>query len=420
MAAACLAWSRRTSRLEPLLQAAQLPGWFAPLMHPLDLSRLQDALALATSAIGITDPNPRVGCVIGLPDGTVLGKGATQQAGGPHAEVMALRDAAASGHSVVGATAWVTLEPCAHQGRTPPCCDALVAAQLARVVVALQDPYPQVAGLGLARMRAAGVDVQLLDALAGGAGPACEIADTAWSLNVGFFSRVVRGTPWVRVKVAQSLDGVTALHNGTSQWITGEAARASGHAWRQRASAVLTGVGTVLVDNPRLDVRLASANPLARQPLRVVADSQLRTPAGARLLAPPGQVLVVGAGAIDDPAYARRAHALQAAGAEVMHWPSATGQVDLPALLATLAERGTNELHVEAGALLTGALAHAGLVDEWLVYLAPRLLGSGRGAVAGPVLTDLAQGLDLRHGSCVRVGEDLQLQLFKRQGYARS
>jgi diaminohydroxyphosphoribosylaminopyrimidine deaminase / 5-amino-6-(5-phosphoribosylamino)uracil reductase len=393
-------------------------------MDALDHTRLQEALALATSAIGVTDPNPRVGCVIGLPDGTVLGRGATQQAGGPHAEVMALRDAAAAGRSVVGATAWVTLEPCAHHGRTPPCCDALAAARLARVVVALQDPYPQVAGLGLARLRAAGIDVLLLEAPAGGAGPACEIADAAWSLNVGFFSRVERGRPWVRVKVAQSLDGVTALHNGASQWITGEAARADGHTWRRRASAVLTGVGTVLADNPRLDVRLdvrlAGAHPLAHQPLRVVADSQLRTPADARLLAPPGQVLVVGAGAPLEPAYAQRASALQAAGAQVTHLPGINGQVDLPALLAALAERGTNELHVEAGAMLSGALAHAGLVDEWLVYLAPRLLGSGRGTVAGPVLTDLAQGLDLRHGSCERVGEDLRLQLFKRQGYVRT
>ena len=254
----------------------------APLSD-LDQQRLRDALALAESVFGLTEPNPRVGCVVGHADGTVLGRGATQQPGGPHAEVMALRDAAAAGHTVEGATAWVTLEPCAHHGRTPPCCDALIAARVARVVVAAGDPFPQVNGQGIARLRAAGIRVDLADG---------ELAQAAHDINVGFFSRVQRGRPWVRLKVAASLDGTTALHNGASQWITSEAARRDGHAWRKRASAVLTGIGTALADDPRLDVRLVDT---PRQPLRVVLDSQFRLPPTARLLAPPGQVLVVGA-----------------------------------------------------------------------------------------------------------------------------
>ena len=245
-------------------------------MHALDYNRLKEALAIAASVVGTTEPNPRVGCIIGLQDGTVLGTGATQQAGGPLAEVMALRAAAAAGYSVKGATAWVTLEPCAHHGRTPPCCDALAAAKISRVVAALQDPFPAVAGQGLARLRGAGMDVLLLSAPAGTVDQQGEIADAAWALNLGFFSRVQRGRPWVRVKVAQSLDGVTALTNGVSQWITSEAARADGHSWRRRAGAVLTGVGTVLADNPRLDARQASNQlPYDQQPLRVVADSRL-------------------------------------------------------------------------------------------------------------------------------------------------
>ena len=203
------------------------------------------ALGLAAQALFLSNPNPRVGCVITAPDGQVLGEGFTQQAGGPHAEVMALRDAEARGNNVRGATAWVTLEPCAHQGRTGPCCDALIAAGIGKVMASLEDPNPLVAGQGFARLRAAGVVVEV------GQGAA-----QSRELNLGFFSRMVRGIPWVRVKVAASVDGTTALHNGTSQWITSPAARADGHAWRARACAVLTGIGTVLADNPRLDVLL--------------------------------------------------------------------------------------------------------------------------------------------------------------------
>ena len=366
-------------------------------MSPLDRTRLKEALTLAESSFGLTEPNPRVGCIIGRPDGTVLGRGATQEAGGPHAEAMALRDAQAGGHDVRGATAWVTLEPCAHHGRTPPCCDALVAAGLARVVVAVGDPHPHVAGQGLARLRAAGVEV----VLAADAG-APDLAAAACEVNIGFFSRHSRGRPWVRLKTAVSLDGRTALPNGASQWITGAEARTDGHTWRRRASAVLTGIGTVLADDPRLDVRLV---PSAGQPLRVVVDSHLRLPPTARLLAPPGRVLACCIGA--EPV---RAAALAARGVEILPCPGASGQVDLQALMAELARRGTNEVHVEAGAMLGGALWQAGLVDELLVYVAPVLLGDGPGMAAFGPLEHLVQAKRLDFLACDRLGADLRLR----------
>jgi len=322
---------------------------------------MRDALALAESGCGRTDPNPRVGCVIGSTDGRVLGCGSTQQAGGAHAEVMALRDASAQGLDVRGATAWVTLEPCAHHGRTPPCCDALIAAGFARVVVASGDPFPGVAGQGIARLRAAGIQVDLADAA---------FADAAHELNIGFFSRIQRGRPWVRMKIAASLDGRTALADGCSQWITGQAARRDGHAWRRRAGAVLTGIGTVLADDPRLDVRLV---PTECQPLRVLIDSRLRLPADARVVPSPGQLLVFAA---EDTA--GRQMVLEAAGAQVLLRPGAAGRVDLHAVLADLSAREVNELHLEAGATLNGAWLGSGLVDELLLYQAPTLIGPGR------------------------------------------
>ncbi|WP_240668306.1 bifunctional diaminohydroxyphosphoribosylaminopyrimidine deaminase/5-amino-6-(5-phosphoribosylamino)uracil reductase RibD [Piscinibacter defluvii] len=349
-----------------------------------------EALALARQGVGLTEPNPRVGCVITAADGRVLGRGHTQQAGGPHAEVMALRDAAARGESVEGATVYVTLEPCAHHGRTPPCCDALIRARVGKVVMALEDPFPQVAGQGAARLRAAGIEVI--------EGPQ---AEAARELNIGFFSRVVRGRPWVRMKCAVSLDGRSALPNGVSQWITGAAARTDGHAWRKRAGAVLTGVGTVLDDDPRLDVRLVET---ARQPLRVVVDSRLETPPSARLLEPPGQVLLYAA-----QAHAEREAALSARGAEIAFAPGPAGKVDLPAMLADLARRGVNELHLEAGHKLNGSFVREGLVDEFLVYMAPRLLGLGRELAAFGPLERLEQSLDLRWVDVQPVGEDLRL-----------
>ncbi|KAF1071891.1 bifunctional diaminohydroxyphosphoribosylaminopyrimidine deaminase/5-amino-6-(5-phosphoribosylamino)uracil reductase RibD [Variovorax sp.] len=359
-----------------------------------DAQHMASALRLAASALLITDPNPRVGCVIADAQGRVLGQGHTQKAGGPHAEVMALRDAAAQGHSVAGATAYVTLEPCAHHGRTGPCCDALIAAGIGRVVASLADPNPLVAGQGFERLRAAGVAVEV--------GPG---AEEARELNLGFLSRMVRKTPWVRMKVAASLDGRTGLANGVSQWITAEAARADGHAWRARASAVLTGVGTVLEDNPRLDVRLVET---PRQPHLVIVDSHLQTPPDAHLFIAGRAVWIYAA--VRDEA---RAAALEARGATVSCLPNAHGKVDLPALLRDLAARGVNELHVESGHKLNGSLLREGCVDELLVYLAPKLIGSGLDIASqihadGP-LVSLAGALPLKFRSADMIGPDLRI-----------
>lgn len=361
-------------------------------LSPLDHDRLHEALALAHAAIGLSDPNPRVGCVIGHADGRVLATGFTQEAGGDHAEAAALRAARAAGVDVRGATAWVTLEPCAHHGRTPPCCDALIAAGIARVVVGVEDPFHLVAGRGIEQLRAAGVQVDLADEA---------FAQACRELNIGFHTRITRGRPWVRMKVAASLDGRTALPDGTSQWITAEPARADGHAWRRRAGAVLSGIGTVLEDDPRLDVRLV---PTARQPLRVVVDSHLMTPLHARLLAPPGAVLIYGAA--DEPA---RSDALRAAGAEVVRLPGEHGKVDLEAMVADLGQRGINELHVEAGHKLNASLLRAGLVDELLVYLAPVLLGDGREMAALGTLAALGDAERWRFTDLARVGEDVRM-----------
>jgi len=351
---------------------------------------MHDALRLAEQSIGLCEPNPRVGCVIVAPDGRVIGRGHTQQAGGPHAEVVALRDAAQHGESVRGATVVVSLEPCAHHGRTPPCCDALVAAGVGRVVMALQDPNPLVAGQGTARLRAAGIDVI--------EGPG---AAAARELNIGFFSRMERGRPWLRLKAAVSLDGCTALANGKSQWITGSAARADGHAWRRRAGAVLTGVGTVLDDDPRLDVRLV---PTAHQPLRVIVDSRLETPPTARILEAPGRVLLYAAQPHDE-----RGEALAARGAEIAMAPGPNGKVDLPAMLSDLAARGINELHVEAGHKLNGSFVRERLVDEFLVYMAPKLLGVGRELAAFGPLDALEDAVELRWTGIERFDADLRL-----------
>jgi diaminohydroxyphosphoribosylaminopyrimidine deaminase / 5-amino-6-(5-phosphoribosylamino)uracil reductase len=363
-----------------------------PAPPSLDHDRLRQALALARQAIGLTEPNPRVGCVIGHADGRVLATGFTQEAGGAHAEAAALANARSQGVDVRGATAWVTLEPCAHHGRTPPCCDALVAAGLARVVVGVGDPFPLVAGRGIERLRAAGIEVTMASD---------DIAVACRELNIGFHSRVERGRPWVRMKIAASLDGRTALPDGTSQWITGEAARTDGHAWRKRAGAVLSGIGTVLEDDPRLDVRLV---PTPRQPLRVVVDSHLMTPPGARLLTPPGAVLIVAAA--DEQV---RAQALRERGAEIAWLPGAHGKVDLPAMLAELARRGINELHVEAGHKLNASLLREGLVDELLVYLAPTLLGDGREMAALGTLPSLAAATHWTFTDLAAVGGDVRL-----------
>lgn len=351
---------------------------------------IRQALGLAAQALFLSSPNPRVGCVLADSSGAVLGQGFTQQAGGPHAEVMALRDAAAAGCDVRGATAYVTLEPCSHHGRTGPCCDALVAAGIRRVVASIADPNPLVSGQGFERLRAAGVEVEV--------GPGSE---DSRELNIGFFSRMVRKTPWVRMKVAASLDGFTALPHGVSQWITSPEARADGHAWRARACAVLTGIGTVLEDDPQLDVREVAT---PRQPHLVVVDSQLQTPPDARLFAPQRQCFIYAASA-----HPERQKALEARGATVVHLPGPHGKVDLPAMLRDLAGRGVNELHVEAGHKLNGSFAREGLVDEWLTYLAPKLLGSGRGMAALAPLDALDQALALQFRTVDQVGPDLRI-----------
>ncbi len=365
--------------------------------HEAVASPLQRAAALARSAVGRSEPNPRVGCVLVAPDGSVIGAGSTQRAGQAHAEPEALRAAQAAGHPTRGATAYVTLEPCSHHGRTPPCCDALIAAGVARVVVALQDPNPLVGGRGLERLRAAGVEVTLLP-------PDDPAAVATRELNIGFFSRMIRQRPWVRMKIAASLDGRTALDNGASQWITGEAARTDGHAWRKRAGAVLTGIGTVLDDDPRLDVRLV---PTEVQPKRVVVDSRLELPLHARILQPPGEVLIYHA--LTETEAAPKAAALAGCGATVVPCPGADGKVDLAAMLDDLARREVNELHVEAGHKLNGSLVKAGLVDEFLVYLAPMLLGPGREMAKFGPLAALSEGVVLEFGAIERIGADLRV-----------
>ncbi|MFZ3218724.1 MAG: bifunctional diaminohydroxyphosphoribosylaminopyrimidine deaminase/5-amino-6-(5-phosphoribosylamino)uracil reductase RibD [Rhodoferax sp.] len=364
-------------------------------------SLLETPLRLAAQSVNITSPNPRVGCIVVSPDGRTLGQGHTQRAGGPHAEIMALRDAQAQGHTVAGATAYVTLEPCSHQGRTGPCCDALIAAGIKKVVATNTDPNPLVGGQGFARLRAAGVEVEVLP-------PDDPLALASRELNIGFFSRMIRKTPWVRMKVAASLDGKTALDNGNSQWITAPEARADGHAWRARACAVLTGIGTVLADRPRLDVRWVET---PRQPHVVVVDSNLQTPADAPLFIAGRAVFIYAARQND-----AKKQALEARGATVVYLPgmdnngTPTGQVDLAAMLLDLGKREINELHVEAGHRLNGALIRAGLVDELLVYLAPKLLGQGRDmALFGP-LSELTQALQLDFQSAERVGPDLRIR----------
>ena len=355
---------------------------------------ISQALGLAAQALFLSNPNPRVGCVIASPTGEILGQGFTQRAGGPHAEVVALHDARARGNDLRGATAYVTLEPCAHQGRTGPCCDALIAAGIAKVVASLADPNPLVAGQGFARLRAAGIEV-----LVG------EGAQESFELNIGFFSRMVRKTPWVRMKMAASLDGTTALPNGESQWITSSAARADGHAWRARACAVLTGIGTVLEDNPRLDVRDVAT---PRQPHVVVVDSQLQTPPDARLLIA-GRACYIYCAAPNDTAFQERKQALESQGAVVVELPNAHNKVDLPAMLADLASRGVNELHVEAGSKLNGSFIREGLVDEMLVYLAPCMLGEGLAMAHFGPLTQLDQGLSLDFKSVEKIGPDVRI-----------
>jgi diaminohydroxyphosphoribosylaminopyrimidine deaminase/5-amino-6-(5-phosphoribosylamino)uracil reductase len=366
-------------------------------VHQIAIER---ALGLAAQARNVTSPNPSVGCSIVRADGKVLGEGHTQRIGGPHAEVMALRDVQAKGYSTQGATAYVTLEPCSHVGRTGPCCDALISAGIKRVVATTTDPNPLVAGQGFARLRAAGIEVQIL-------ATDDPRAIQARDLNIGFFSRMIRKTPWVRMKIAASLDGKTALNNGASQWITSPEARADGHAWRARSCAVLTGIGTILQDRPKLDVRLVAT---PRQPHIVVIDSGLQTPTDAAIFIP-GRAVFIYAATQDE----KRKLALEQRGATVTYLPevfadgTATGKVDLATMLLDLGGREINELHVEAGYRLNGSLIENGLVDELLIYLAPKLLGQGRDMANFGPLGELDQALQFDFNSTTPVGPDLRI-----------
>ena len=360
------------------------------LFSDADQRHMAQALALAEHGLYGTTPNPRVGCVL-VRDGAVLAEGWHARAGGPHAEAAAIAEANARGLNLRGATAYVTLEPCNHQGRTPPCARALIEAGVARVVIAMADPNPTASG-GMQALREAGITVE------------CGLLQAeAEALNPGFIARVTRQRPWVRMKIAASLDGRTALVDGRSQWITGAAARQDGHQWRARACAILTGIGTVRDDDPQLNVRDVDTT---RQPLRVVIDSRLETPLSARILQGSKTLLL---SAIDDPA---REAAYAVRGVEVERVPSnAQGKTDLPLVLETLARRGINELHVEAGAKLNGSLLREGCVDELLIYLAPSVIGdTGLGMFALPPLAELAAQQRLQFTDVRQIGDDLRIR----------
>jgi len=367
-------------------------------MNTADDHRLMArALRLAAHGLYTTDPNPRVGCVL-VKDGRIAGEGWHQFAGGPHAEINALAQA---GCKAAGSTAYVTLEPCCHQGRTPPCTQALIKAGVQRVVYAMQDPNPQVAGAGAALLQSAGIEVQ-----------SGVLAEEAGRLNPGFALRMRSGRPWVRCKLAMSLDGRTAMASGESQWITGAAARADVHRLRARSSAILTGIGTVLADDPSLTVRLADENETdIRQPLRVVLDSRLRLPLTARLLGLPGETLVfTGAGADAAQAHFGRDSVT------VVTVPMQSGRLDLATVLQELGSREMNEVHVEAGATLSGALLQAGLVDELVIYMAPHLMGdAARGLFALPGLELMADRLQLAITDIRAVGPDWRITAIVEQ-----
>ncbi|WP_276203012.1 bifunctional diaminohydroxyphosphoribosylaminopyrimidine deaminase/5-amino-6-(5-phosphoribosylamino)uracil reductase RibD [Herbaspirillum rhizosphaerae] len=356
----------------------------------IDSDRQAMTLALEQAALGMftTTPNPRVGCVI-VKDRRIIGAGYTQPPGGNHAEIQAMKDAQERGNDVRGATAYVTLEPCSHFGRTPPCADALVKAGLGKVVSAMTDPNPLVAGKGLEKLQAAGIAV--VSGL---------LQEAAYEMNIGFFKRMQHGTPWIRMKSAASLDGKTALHNGKSQWITGQAARDDGHFWRARACAIVTGIGTVKDDNPQLNVRAVDT---PRQPRRIVIDSKLAVSPAANILAGGGTWVFT---ASEDRA---KISALEDQGTEVIVLPNANNKVDLPRMIAELGKRQLNEVHIEAGSKLSGSLIREGCVDELLLYFAPTLLGDGRGMFDLPALEDLSGKIPLRFHDVKQIGEDLRI-----------
>lgn len=355
---------------------------------------MEHALALARSALYVTAPNPRVGCLI-VRDGVVLGRGATQAVGQAHAEVMALRDAKRQGHNVTGATIYVTLEPCSHHGRTPPCADALIEAHPAHVVIAMSDPNPEVSGQGVVRLRKAGIVVTT-----------GVLAEQALALNPGFVARMVRKTPWVWLKLAASLDGYIALPDGESKWITGAAARADGHHWRARSCVVLTGLGTVVADDPLLNVRGVSTS---RQPIRAIVDTRFEISETARIL-DGGCVWIFTCH--DDPAKAQR---LADRNVRVVVLPMQHNRVDLGAMLQWMASHDVNEVHVEAGSRLSGAFLDADHVDELLLYMAPTLLGQGIPMAQINPLTSLAHAQRFEITDTVTLGADVRLCMRQPQ-----
>ena len=356
--------------------------------NAFDFKCMAIALQLAVRGLETTHPNPRVGCVI-TRNGKIVGKGWHQKAGEAHAEINALQEA---GDNAEGGTAYITLEPCSHVGRTPPCVEALIRANVKRVIFAVGDPNPDVNGNGIQRLQQAGIEVR-----------SGLMAQQAEELNRGFLKRMRQGLPWVRIKLAQSMDGHIALENGSSQWISGSESRADVQNWRARSDAILTGVGTVLADDPSLTVRNRKE---PRQPARIIVDSQCRTPLEARLLALPGPVLIAGLDKNPVPV------ALTESIADCAGFPSLEGRVDLRALLHELAKRGFNEIQVEAGATLCGSLIQQGLVDELLIYQAPVILGgSAVSPFALPLLDNMDDRVHLKWVDSRRIGKDLRLRL---------
>jgi diaminohydroxyphosphoribosylaminopyrimidine deaminase/5-amino-6-(5-phosphoribosylamino)uracil reductase len=361
---------------------------------------MSEALGQAQKALYLSKHNPRVGCVF-VKDGQVIGRGYTQGVGKAHAEVQALADAKASGNDVAGSTIYVTLEPCSHTGRTPPCIDALIAIKPAKVIVAMSDPNPLVAGNGLEKLRAAGIEV-----LCGLMEPEARV------LNPGFISRMMRGLPWVRMKIAASLDGKTALPDGRSQWITGSLARADGHHWRAQACAIVTGVGTVKEDDPSLNVRDVQTE---RQPWRIIVDSKLETPPTAKILNGIDQsgVIIVCA-SLASPQLQQKARVFTQRGIEVIAMANEHGKVDLPKLFSYLAkEREMNEIHVEAGFKLNGSLLREGCVDELLLYYAPFFMGEGIGMANVSPLGSLDSRQEWQVIDQNLFGPDLRVRLIK-------
>jgi diaminohydroxyphosphoribosylaminopyrimidine deaminase/5-amino-6-(5-phosphoribosylamino)uracil reductase len=355
-----------------------------------DISYMSRALQLAERGLYTTTPNPRVGCVL-VRDDRIVGEGWHAVAGGPHAEIVALEQAA---EAAQGATAYITLEPCCHHGKTPPCSDALITAGVVRVVYAMEDPNPKVAGAGLAQLKQAGIET------ASGL-----LAQQAEALNRGFVQRMRAGRPFVRSKLAMSVDGRTAMASGESKWITGEAARHDVHHLRAQSCAIMSGIGTVLADDPSLTVRLENGELAERQPLVVILDPHLSTPENARFLSQPGESLIVTA--TEEPEVRDR---LEKAGAEVIYLPHGSDAIDLHALMGVLAEREINEVLLETGAILSGAVLHAGIIDELVIYMAPKLMGDGgRGLFHTPGLERLVDAVALDIHDMRAVGQDWRI-----------